>query len=137
MKTPVAEGRLQVLQIYRLLQYVHEGDQHQIEKMVDMGVEDLINLTEPREGTGVLHLAAVANNTDMVSFLLAQGAQPNVQDKRGRTPVMLAAEMGNDGMVALLAKNYAKMNLLDAEGKGERIQSAPRLGDAVFARDIE
>ncbi|XP_024278479.1 ankyrin repeat and EF-hand domain-containing protein 1a [Oncorhynchus tshawytscha] len=118
MKTPVAEGRLQVLQIYRLLQYVHEGDQPQIEKMVDMGVEDLINLTEPREGTGVLHLAAVANNTNMVSFLLAQGAQPNVQDKRGRTPVMLAAEMGHDGMVALLAKNYAKMNLLDAEGKG-------------------
>ncbi|XP_041721886.1 ankyrin repeat and EF-hand domain-containing protein 1 [Coregonus clupeaformis] len=118
MKTPVAEGRLQVLQIYRLLQYVHEGDQPQIEKMVDMGVEDLINLTEPQEGTGVLHLAAVANNTDMVSFLLAQGAQPNVQDKRGRTPVMLAAELGHNGMVALLAKNYAEMNLLDAEGKG-------------------
>ncbi|KAJ8009420.1 hypothetical protein DPEC_G00088690 [Dallia pectoralis] len=114
----VAEGRLQVLQIYRLLQYVHKGDRSQIEKMVEMGVEDLINLTEPREGTGVLHLAAVANNADMVSFLLAQGAQPNVQDKRGRSPVMLAAELGHDDSLALLAKNSADMNLLDAEGKG-------------------
>ncbi|KAL0967663.1 hypothetical protein UPYG_G00255190 [Umbra pygmaea] len=114
----VAEGRLQVLQIYRLLQYVQEGDQPQIERMVEVGVEDLINLTEPREGTGVLHLAAKANNPDMVSFLLAQGAQPNVQDKRGCTPVMLAAELGHDSIVSLLAKNHADMNLLDAEGKG-------------------
>lgn len=120
----MAEGRLQVLQIYRLLQYVHEGDRPRIEKMVGMGVDDLINLTEPREGTGVLHLASVANDTDMVGFLLAQGAQPDVQDKRGRTPAMLAAELGHDGMVALLAKNHADMSLLDAEGKGKTIHRA-------------
>ncbi|KAM6964990.1 ankyrin repeat and EF-hand domain-containing protein 1 [Aplochiton taeniatus] len=117
-RTRVAEGRLQVLQIYRLLQQVNEGDKAQIEKMVILGVEDLINLTEPREGTGVLHLASVANNQDLVAFLLSQGARPNAQDKRGRTPVMLAAELGHDGIVALLAKNHADMKLLDAEGKG-------------------
>lgn len=118
MANRVAEGRLEVLQIYRLLQCVHEDDKVQIERLVTMGVKDLINLTEPHEGKGVLHLASVANNTDMVEFLIAKGARPDVQDKRGRTPVMLAAELGHDSVVALLAKKRADMKLTDMEGKG-------------------
>lgn len=62
MSGRVAEGRLQVLQIYRLLQCVHENDKVQIEKMVNLGVKNLINLTEPQDGTGVLHVAVAANN---------------------------------------------------------------------------
>ncbi|XP_018550244.1 ankyrin repeat and EF-hand domain-containing protein 1a isoform X2 [Lates calcarifer] len=118
MSGRAAEGRLQVLQIYRLLQYVHEGDKEQIEKMVNLGVENLINLTEPQDGTGVLHVAVSANNQDLVSFLLSHGAHPNVQDKKGRTPLMLAAEMGNDAIVVLLALSHADLRLQDAEGKG-------------------
>ena len=62
MSDRVAQGRLQVLQIYRLLQYVREGDKAQIEKMVNFGVKNLINLTEPEDGTGVLHVAVSAND---------------------------------------------------------------------------
>uniref|UniRef100_A0A3B4X162 Ankyrin repeat and EF-hand domain containing 1a n=1 Tax=Seriola lalandi dorsalis TaxID=1841481 RepID=A0A3B4X162_SERLL len=112
------KGRLQVLQIYRLLQWVHEGDKEQIEKMVNLGVENLINLAEPQDGTGVLHVAVSANNRDLVSFLLSHGAQPNIQDKKGRTPIMLAAELGNDTILALLAQSHADLRLEDAEGKG-------------------
>ncbi|TDH00075.1 hypothetical protein EPR50_G00183820 [Perca flavescens] len=118
MSGRVARGRLQVLQIYRLLQYVHEGDKVQIEKMVKLGLENLINLTEPQDGTGVLHVAVSANNQDLVSFLLSQGAHPNVQDNNGRTPVMLAAELGNDAIVALLVQSNANLRLKDSEGKG-------------------
>ncbi|XP_056260631.1 ankyrin repeat and EF-hand domain-containing protein 1a isoform X1 [Seriola aureovittata] len=118
MSSREAEGRLQVLQIYRLLQWVHEGDKEQIEKMVNLGVENLINLAEPQDGTGVLHVAVSANNRDLVSFLLSHGAQPNIQDKKGRTPIMLAAELGNDTILALLAQSHADLRLEDAEGKG-------------------
>ncbi|XP_026196624.1 ankyrin repeat and EF-hand domain-containing protein 1a isoform X2 [Anabas testudineus] len=118
MSSKVAEGRLPVLQVYRLLQSVHEGDEAHIEKMVNLGVENLINLTEPQDGTGVLHVAVSANNQDLVRFLLSKGAHPNIQDKKGRTPIMLAAELGNDAIVALLAQNNANLRLQDAEGKG-------------------
>ncbi|XP_074471926.1 ankyrin repeat and EF-hand domain-containing protein 1 [Sebastes fasciatus] len=118
MSGAVAEGHLQVRQIYRLLQCVHEGDMVQIEKMVKLGVDNLINLTEPQDGTGVLHVAVSANNQDLVSFLLSQGANPDIQDKKGRTPVMLAAELGNDATVALLAQSHADLRLQDTEGKG-------------------
>uniref|UniRef100_A0A4W4FS50 EF-hand domain-containing protein n=1 Tax=Electrophorus electricus TaxID=8005 RepID=A0A4W4FS50_ELEEL len=114
----VAEGRLEALQIYKLLQFVREGSHSQVEKMVQLGVPNLINLTEPAEGTGALHLASVANDLNIAQFLLSLGAYPNVQDKRGRTPVILATELGYDSMVDLLAKNHANMNVVDNEGKG-------------------
>ncbi|CAN9507800.1 unnamed protein product [Ophioblennius macclurei] len=113
----VAQGRLQVLQIYRLLQCVREADKEQIEKMVKLGVDDLINLTEPEDGTGPLHMAVSVNNHELVSFLLSHGAQPNIQDKRGRTPVMLAAQLGNDTIVDLLIQNQADLLLQDTDGK--------------------
>ncbi|CAB1330540.1 unnamed protein product, partial [Coregonus sp. 'balchen'] len=118
VRSAVAEDRLEVLQVYRLLQCVREGDTPPIEKMVRLGVPNLINLTEPNEGNAAMHLASVANDTDMVRFLLSQGAHPNVQDKKGRTPVILAAQLGHDNMVALLAKNHANMDVVDTEGKG-------------------
>lgn len=58
----VAQGHVQVRQIYRLLQCVHRGDKVQIEKLVTLGVKGLINLTEPEDGIGVLHVAALDNN---------------------------------------------------------------------------
>ncbi|KAF4083744.1 hypothetical protein AMELA_G00120320, partial [Ameiurus melas] len=117
-RSAVAEGRLEVLQIYKLLQLLRERNKTQVEKMVRLGVPNLINMTEPSEGTGVLHLTAISNDLDTAEFLLSLGAQPDVQDKRGRTPVILAAELGHDAMLALLAKNHADMNLVDNEGKG-------------------
>ncbi|KAI4800873.1 hypothetical protein KUCAC02_007016, partial [Chaenocephalus aceratus] len=117
MSGRVAKGHLQVLQIYRLLQCVHEGDKAHIEKMVNLGVKNLINLTEPQEGTGALCVAMSANNQDLVSFLLSQGANPNIQDKMGRTPAMLTAEHGNDVIMTLLIQNNANLRLQDSEGK--------------------
>lgn len=69
MSGSVAEGRLQLLQIYRLLQWVHEGNKMQIEKLVKLGVKNLINLIEPQDGTGVLHVAVSANNQGEMPLL--------------------------------------------------------------------
>lgn len=57
--------------------------------------------------------------TELVAFLLSKGADPNMQDKRGRAPIMLAAELGNDPIVSLLAHSEADLRLLDVEGKSE------------------
>ncbi|XP_012733563.2 ankyrin repeat and EF-hand domain-containing protein 1 [Fundulus heteroclitus] len=118
MSCTLAQDRLEVLQIYRLLQWVHKGEKAEIEKMVKLGVKNLINLKEPRDGLGVLHLAVSTKNSDLVDLLLSLGAHPDVQDLRGRTPVMLAAEMGNEEIFALLLQKQPDMRLVDAEGKG-------------------
>ncbi|NWW71201.1 ANKE1 protein, partial [Climacteris rufus] len=112
------DKRLLNLQIYKLLQCVHEKDKKQIENLVEKGFPNLINYTEPKEGYSAFHLASTKNDIDMCRFLLEHGAHPNVHDKMGRTPAMKAAELGHEVVLELLAKANADMTAVDNEGKG-------------------
>ncbi|NXM71702.1 ANKE1 protein, partial [Serilophus lunatus] len=112
------DRRLLNLQIYKLLQCVHQRDKDQIEKLVQKGFPNLINYTEPKEGYSALHLASIKNDTDMCRFLLEQGAHPNIHDQMGRTPAMRAAELGHEVVLELLVKANADMTAVDNEGKG-------------------
>lgn len=114
------DHRLLNLQIYKLLQCVHQKDKEQIEKLVQNGFPNLLNFTEPEEGYTALHLACMKNDTDMCSFLLELGAHPDVQDKMGRTPAMKAAELGHELVLDLLVKAKADMTAVDNEGKGKQ-----------------
>lgn len=70
MSSRTAADCLEVCQIYRLLQFVHEVDKFHIEKLVKLGVANLINLTEPQDGIGVLHVATSANSRgEMAKFI--------------------------------------------------------------------
>ncbi|NXG08311.1 ANKE1 protein, partial [Sakesphorus luctuosus] len=112
------DRRLLKLQIYKLLQCVHQKDKKQIEKLVQKGFPNLINCTEPKEGHSAFHLASMKNDIAMCCFLLEQGAHPNVHDAMGRTPAMRAAELGHEVVLELLAKANADMTAVDNEGKG-------------------
>ncbi|NXP48988.1 ANKE1 protein, partial [Heliornis fulica] len=111
------DNRLKSLEIYKVLQCVHEKDKKQIEKLVQNGLPNLINFTEPVEGYSALHLACIKNDIDMCSFLLEKGAHPDVQDKMGRTPAMKAADLGHVLVLELLAKAKADLTAKDNEGK--------------------
>ncbi|KAE8600901.1 hypothetical protein XENTR_v10013447 [Xenopus tropicalis] len=117
-KMAEAEERLETLQIYKVLQCVLNQDKEQLEKLISLGIKDLINSTEPRNGDGALHLAAAANNVDMCVFLLSLGAQPNIQDLNGCTPAMKATEHGHDLVLEVLAKAGADMSIVNNKGKG-------------------
>ncbi|XP_053143466.1 ankyrin repeat and EF-hand domain-containing protein 1 [Hemicordylus capensis] len=114
----LADKRLENLQIYKVLQCVRQKDKKQIEKLTKLGYPELINFTEPVDGDSALHLACVANDIDMVNFLLELGAHPDVQDRMGRTPVMKAAELGHDLALDVLVQAEADMTIVDQEGKG-------------------
>ncbi|CAL8243555.1 unnamed protein product [Lota lota] len=114
----VASDSLEVLQVYHLLQCVRSKDENKIKKLLRLGVPNILNLSEPREGKFALHLACIAPDTEMVEFLLSQGALPSVQDKKGQTPVMMAAELGQHSTMVLLAKSQANMEVVDHQGKG-------------------
>ncbi|XP_067900435.1 ankyrin repeat and EF-hand domain-containing protein 1a [Heterodontus francisci] len=116
--THLAQGRLQVLQVYKLIQYVRQRDKAEIEKLLTMGVPHLVNLGEPSQGEYALHLAAVANDVEICKLLLSLGALPNVVDKDGRTAAMIAAEAGHDTTLEVLAEADADMSIVDKDGKG-------------------
>ena len=64
-------------------------------------------------GYSGLHLAAVEGRVDDVAALLAEGADPDARDRRGRTPAHVAAFASHDAVLEVLAKGGADMNALE------------------------
>jgi ankyrin repeat protein len=65
--------------------------------------------------TALLSAASGEEPSELVSVLLELGANPDVRDETGRTPLLIAAAEGNRPSVIALAKK-SKVNARDAEG---------------------
>lgn len=73
----------------------------------------------------VLHLAAINGNLRIIRLLLAAGANVNVQDSDGRTPMMKAVECGHTDVLQLLLETAgADVDLADREKGNTALHTA-------------
>ncbi len=69
------------------------------------------------DGETAFAMAAARSLTSLFDDMIAQGADINHPDAKGRTPLMIAAAAGAEGTVAnLLARNGVKLEQRDEEG---------------------
>lgn len=61
-------------------------------------------------GETPLHLAARANQTDIVRVLLRNGAQVNAKARENQTPLHIASRLGNSDIVTLLLQHGAAVD---------------------------
>lgn len=73
-----------------------------------------------KRGQTPLHLAAGAEQFDVVSLLLAKDAEVDPVDDGGQTPLHLAAAAGDDAVVAVLLSHGADPRLRDRQGRTPR-----------------
>jgi ankyrin repeat protein len=59
-------------------------------------------------GNTLLHSAVVSGDLDEVKRLLAAGADPNVANRDGRTPVQMAAILGHAHIEELLRSDVGR-----------------------------
>ena len=86
------------------------------------------------QGAPALLLAAGAGNDSVMRYLLENGANPNLFDKRKRTtPLIAAAELGASNMIRLLLEHKADPNRTDATGE-TALMKAARIGAADAVR---
>ncbi len=62
-------------------------------------------------GTPIITIATVNGSLDAIKALLAGGADPNLRNDAGKTPLMFAAEVGEINVVKALLKNKADPNI--------------------------
>ncbi|ETE67822.1 Fibronectin type 3 and ankyrin repeat domains protein 1, partial [Ophiophagus hannah] len=70
------------------------------------------------EWTPLLRLCALSGKTDVATILINAGANVNVKDKDGKTPLMVAALNNHEDLVALLLEKGADPDIKNEFGKG-------------------
>ena len=81
---------------------VLEGDVHVAALFVARGAE--VSTPKTTSVGTPLHEAVVRLNADIIELLLAGGADRQVRDKNGKTPLLLAAALGRADIGALLIR---------------------------------
>jgi ankyrin repeat protein len=74
--------------------------------------------TKDRMGNTALHWAATHNRAEMVTLLVAAGANTVSKTVHGETPLMLAAHKGHLGVVNLLAQHMDERGLQERNASG-------------------
>lgn len=110
-----------------LMQAVAQGFVDGIDHvLVKASVEAVNSATD--DGTTALHCAIAPGNPAIVSKLLAFGAQPNVADHDGRTPLWLAAHKEDARIAALLLDYKADPNCRVGKSRLTPLMAAAKNG---------
>ncbi|KND86748.1 Kinase D-interacting substrate [Tolypocladium ophioglossoides CBS 100239] len=95
------------------------GDRALVEFLLGYGAD--VNLPpKAADGTISLATATIRGNDEIVRILLEKGAEVNIQDNEGRTPLHWASAFGDTKIVEMLLSNGANANC-----------SAPTLGTSL------
>lgn len=115
---------------YKFLDAVKKKDGATVNTMLDAPGTTIINTRDVTSGETALHIVTARRDLTWMSFLLGKGANPNLRDSRGRTPLVIASNLGFvDGVELLVSK---KANVDESNDTGET-----PLINAVHRRNLE
>ncbi len=77
------------------------------------------------DGLTALHIVTRKRELDWVGFLLNRGADPNIGDPKGDTPLMIAAGIGFEEAAAAML------------GRGARVDAVNRHGETALTRAVQ
>ncbi|MFV0624182.1 ankyrin repeat domain-containing protein [Sphingomonas sp. ac-8] len=121
--SPTIVSAQQRSQSYEFLEAVRKGEGDKVTDILNQPGQSLINTKDRSTGDGALHIVTQRNDAVYLRFLLAKGADPNVQDANGNTPAMLAVEKSFTEGLDSLIRYKANLNLANASGETPLIRA--------------
>ena len=103
---------------YQFLEAVRDRDGNKATELLNENAAGtLVNTRDPRTGQTGLHIAVARRDTAWVNFLTQRGADANLADREGMTPLIIAAQIGfADGVPGLIAAG-ARINQANSRGE--------------------
>ena len=118
---------------YKFLEAVKKRDGDAVTKALSEPGTTIINTRDITDGTSALHIVVQRRDLVWLQFLLQKGANPNLRDNNGVTPLELATSLRlYDGVEALVK---AGANVDETNGTGETpLITATHLRDGDLAK---
>lgn len=111
---------------YKFLEAVEKKDIAEVEKLLGKPGSTLINSRDITNGRTALHIAAQRRDIVWLVFLANKGANPNIADNRGVTPLMLASQLNFFEGVDALIKAGARVDEPNEAGETPLITAVHR-----------
>ena len=109
---------------YNFLKSVRDADGAAATKALDKTSNGIVNTRDYTNGESALHITVKRRDMTWTSFMLAKGANPNVKDSQGDTPLMAATRVGFVEGVNLLIQQGAQVDLVNGNGETPLIVAA-------------
>ena len=126
--SPIA-AQAQFSDSYNFLKAVKDADGQKVTDLIQKPGSTVINSRDVTSGETALHLVIARRDNTWLSFLLAKGANPNLADNRGNTPLMNAVQARFEDGVRTLLAGGAQIDKTNGSGETPLIR-------AVQIRDI-
>jgi ankyrin repeat protein len=118
---------------YNFLQAVKDRDGEEATKLLNRPGTVIVNTKDVTTGETALHIVVERRDATWLGFLLQKGANPNIRDKKGTTPLMLATQMRFIAGVRTLLEQNAKVDETNNQGETALIR-AVQLRDSELVR---
>lgn len=79
---------------YNFLKAVEERDGKEADKFINEPGSVIVNTRRDTTGETALHIVVARRDDAWLGYLLQKGANPNIADRKGMTPLMLATQLG-------------------------------------------
>jgi len=114
---------------YKFLEAVRDKDGDAATEMLNQPGNTIVNTRDITSGDTGLHVVVARSDVLWIRFLLQRGADPNIRNKKGLTPLQLATSLSYTDGVEALVKGGANVNVGDQTGETPLIA-------AVHARNV-
>ena len=102
---------------YNFLKAVDERKGEEVEKFLGEPGTVIINTRDSTTGRTALHIVIERRDATWLGFLLQRGANPNLADKKGTTPLMLATQLGFVEGIDWLVSKKAQIDQSNRSGE--------------------
>lgn len=111
---------------YNFLKAVRDADGDKAMEFLNKPGAPVLNTRDLGTGETALHISVKAHNDNWVGFLLNKGANPEIRDRDGNTPLHDAALYADPTALAYLISVKAKVNATNNRGETPLILAVQR-----------
>jgi len=111
---------------FNFLKAVRDRDGAKVTEFLSGQNPTIVNTRDYTSGEGALHIIVKRRDDLWLRFLLAKGANPDLRDKDGNTPLVLAAQIGFPEATAALIEGNANVNAANNSGETPLIVAVQR-----------